>query len=398
VDGFRLDAAKHVSEDFLAYFSTHTRDYARRLGKKNFFIVGEVAAPADWEGRRLGKMFSDPANPSKHGQVPAGLTSRLVNISSVYLENDVAPYPGLSAVYDFRASGTCRGILLGERPSSDLRDYFQSDDYNTLAGQADYRMSWTLLEIHDWPRYIHDDSGDEAKVRVGACHLLTMAGTPIIYYGLEQGFNGNCGEVKNCGDSSSCDFIRSACGRNADSCFRQDMFYASPWRLRSAVPSVDALQYVGVWNPNDTKPTDPFLQTDHEVYKTVRKLTHLRRSCNALTDGAFYFRYVGTNRGDWFAYSRLTTSQEIIVVINPGLATATLTKLLIDAKVNYGAPGKVYKNALNGYQQGTVGYEGQSAFLYFNNLQVAPDTYMVFVAADQLAGYDANLDIQLCVR
>src|SRR3712207_8556121 len=31
VDGFRLDAGKHVTEDFLAYFSTQIRDYAWRL-------------------------------------------------------------------------------------------------------------------------------------------------------------------------------------------------------------------------------------------------------------------------------------------------------------------------------------------------------------------------------
>jgi glycosidase len=50
VDGFRLDAAKHVTEDFVAHFSTNMRAYAKSLGKSDFIIVGEVAAPSDWIG------------------------------------------------------------------------------------------------------------------------------------------------------------------------------------------------------------------------------------------------------------------------------------------------------------------------------------------------------------
>ena len=44
IDGFRIDAAKHVTEDFLAYFSTNIREYAKSLGKTNFFLVGEIAS------------------------------------------------------------------------------------------------------------------------------------------------------------------------------------------------------------------------------------------------------------------------------------------------------------------------------------------------------------------
>jgi glycosidase len=65
VDGFRLDAAKHVTEDFVAQLSTSFRQYASSLGKSNFLVIGEVAAPADWIGRRLQKMEVDPTNPSK---------------------------------------------------------------------------------------------------------------------------------------------------------------------------------------------------------------------------------------------------------------------------------------------------------------------------------------------
>ena len=39
IDGFRLDAAKHVTDDFLAYFSTSVRAYSKTIGKDNFMVL-----------------------------------------------------------------------------------------------------------------------------------------------------------------------------------------------------------------------------------------------------------------------------------------------------------------------------------------------------------------------
>ena len=54
IDGFRLDAAKHVTDDFLAYFSTSVRAYSKTIGKDNFMVLGEVAASSSWEARTFG--------------------------------------------------------------------------------------------------------------------------------------------------------------------------------------------------------------------------------------------------------------------------------------------------------------------------------------------------------
>ena len=57
IDGYRLTAASHVTADFTAYLSTHLRFYASALGKKNFFIVGEVnQAITPFGGSYLGPM------------------------------------------------------------------------------------------------------------------------------------------------------------------------------------------------------------------------------------------------------------------------------------------------------------------------------------------------------
>ena len=45
IDAFRLDAAKHVTIDFLAYLSSRVRNFAESIGKNNFYVVGELAGP-----------------------------------------------------------------------------------------------------------------------------------------------------------------------------------------------------------------------------------------------------------------------------------------------------------------------------------------------------------------
>ena len=47
VDGFRVDAVKHMGELACSRFCSNIREYAYSLGKRGFFLFGEVATPAD---------------------------------------------------------------------------------------------------------------------------------------------------------------------------------------------------------------------------------------------------------------------------------------------------------------------------------------------------------------
>eukprot|EP00971_Amphidinium_carterae_P327900 6459494-Amphidinium_carterae.1 len=122
VDAYRLDAAKHVTEDFAAYFSTEMRDYARSLGKDNFMVVGEVATlQAEWQAVRVGRMFSNPENPDEHNEyMPRTLTQTMWQLKDKYLANPKFPMPGLNAVYNFMISGTGRDVVLGWRTGLEL--------------------------------------------------------------------------------------------------------------------------------------------------------------------------------------------------------------------------------------------------------------------------------------
>lgn len=161
VDGFRLDAAKHVTEDFLAYFSSKIRNYAESIGKTNFYIIGEVAGPADWIASRTGKMETNPLDPYDHGNIPKGLTNRIVSLlndkrtdlktSSNFKLHQNFPYPGLTAPYDFAHGGTARNTFRNEMSLSNLATYLTGSFYKTIEAQTDPMLVWNVLEIHDWP-------------------------------------------------------------------------------------------------------------------------------------------------------------------------------------------------------------------------------------------------------
>ena len=401
IDGFRLDAAKHVTEDFIAQFSTSIRDYARTLGKENFLIIGEVAASEDWIGRRLGNMFTDPTNPSTHGNVPVSLTTKITALQSTYLSNPAAPYPGLNAVYDFDASGTSRDALLGQRQSSDVASYFDSSYYKTITGEADYRLSWTHLEIHDWPRYLQTQPNNIGSAQAAAAYLMTAPGQPIIWMGFEQGFNQACrlqGYV-NAGDATSS--ISSLCNAGSDDTLkRQDMFIGGPWRLGSAIPAIDSLNYIGVWTPEQTTSNwldDPFLNRDHSLYLNVRKLTHIRRSCSCLTQGSIVWRNAEPSVGGFLIFSRIFNKAEVVIIINPSPNSVTIPPIPIDATVNYNAAFQTYVNLLDGFQTATVGYQSGGPYLFMpSGFQASPYSFLIFAHSNNTQPYDSYLQTQLC--
>jgi 1,4-alpha-glucan branching enzyme len=47
VDGFRVDAVKHFGPKACAIFSSNIREYAYALGKRRFFLFGELANSDD---------------------------------------------------------------------------------------------------------------------------------------------------------------------------------------------------------------------------------------------------------------------------------------------------------------------------------------------------------------
>ncbi|MBK8201413.1 MAG: hypothetical protein IPK68_03505 [Bdellovibrionales bacterium] len=392
VDGFRLDAAKHISEDFVAYFSTHIRAYARSIGKNNFLIVGEIAGPSDWIGRRLGKMFSNPNNPNEHGDVPKALTDRLGTLKSLYLANPVAPYPGLTAVFEFAHGGTAHDVLLGLRSPKSLEAHFTSTYFNDIASQNDYRLSWNLLEIHDWPRFSSVHKTSQEKTILGLGYLAFSEGTPIIYYGMEQGLNGDCHfdkmEVGN-----AIQKVQSDCLGSSHALYRQDMFMGGMTRLGSTVPQINQLAYIGLPLTKESPrwEDDPYLNRSHKVYQSAQRFLQIKKSCNALKYGNTKFRWVDNNSEGILAFSRVDepSRDEVLIVLN----SAGLSHGIPEMAVKASAKGERWVNLLNTAEQAWTTGNGS---LTFGPLTIRPQSVMVFVPEKNVSLSDPENGFAIC--
>lgn len=397
VDGFRLDAVKHVSEDFLAYFSTHIRNYAKSVGKDNFYLVGEVAGPADWIGRRLGKMYHDTQNPDNHGTVPATLTDRIWDVRNTYLSHGKQNFPGMTAAYDFAFSGRSRDSLRNAQWLSAINAHFTDDYYETIASQQDARLNLSLLEIHDWPRFAEGAHKNNAgKSRLGLGYLATSQGIPITYYGQEQGFNGDC-LFSRINAGAAYEQVTNLCSGHDHALYRQDMFMAGQFRLGSTVPEINDLAYIGPTQPNlspDWK-DDPFLNRDHSVFQTARRFNYIRRSCDALRLGGTFPRLGWNSSEGLLAFSRINGPQEILVVVNNSGSSITIPNITVDGGIN-AAAGQRYINLLNGYERGTVTKSGTSTYLSFGGAQIAGNSVKVFVHENNTTPWDSRIGAHMC--
>lgn len=279
--------------------------------------------------------------------------------------------------------------------------------------EAPCNECWTMLEIHDWTRFLVGAPARLDLLLSALAYLLLSPGTPIVYYGLEQGFNGNCPEpsrIHNCGSATSS--IEALCASGGDdSLKRQDMFASGPWRLRSAVPAVDALRSVGptAHNVSGDWRSDPMLPRDHAAYQMARKLAALRRSCAALSSGGMVWHYASDASGGWMAFSRnarehgpAAGAAEVVVLVNPGAGGwAKIDTVGVSGGYGPSEAGLLFANVFDVEQVGTLTFPtgGSQPYLALpSGFAVAPGSTAVFVRRDALRPWDSDLGIALCAQ
>ena len=392
IDGIRLDAAKHLTSDFVAYFSTHIRDYAQSINKDNFFIIGEIAANADHQVKQLGKIVENVNQPDQAKKLPLTLIEKIKSLKNKYLSHKNFKYPGLNAIYNFKFSGISKDVLLNQKNIKSLQGYFNSKDFNAISNQADYNTFWNVLEIHDWPRFSSKYPENINKTKLGLSYLSVSQGVPVIYYGFEQGLNGqinkkdlNSSQIKNLNE-----FISNPLH---DSLFRQDFFNAGPWKLGSSVAAINKLSFIGKSqnkNPSLTK-KDPYLNKNHKVYKTARKVNHIRLSSKALKYGNTYIRYASNKKEGLFAFSRIYKDKEILIIINQSSKEISLPFLTIDCLLNKKINQK-YQNLLVKNQTAQVKKDNNWTYLDFNKAKIASNSIMILAPKNNLTKWDDYLD------
>jgi len=169
IDGYRMDAVKHMGEVAVARFCQAMREYAYQLGKKNFFLFGELVAGDEAINRYTGTNTAGQAG----------------NKTIFY---------GLSSVLDFPLYWTLPQVIKGfEQPASLMARYEFLKERALNRGELGKYLV-TFLDNHDqigqrYKRRFAAGAHDE-QVIAAVGYLLCALGTPCIYYGTEQGFAG----------------------------------------------------------------------------------------------------------------------------------------------------------------------------------------------------------------
>src|SRR5262245_12833804 len=94
IDGFRVDAVKHMGELACSRFCSNIREYAYSIGKRGFFLFGEVASPSD------------------------DIYNRYIGQNTSRQDGNDTVFFGLNSVLDFRLA---EGVF-GDHNNAPLRD------------------------------------------------------------------------------------------------------------------------------------------------------------------------------------------------------------------------------------------------------------------------------------
>lgn len=293
VDGFRLDAVKHMGEKTISQFCSHVREYAYKLGKRNFFLFGELLGPEELYNKYIGPK------------------------TSIKVE-DTAIYYGLNSVLDFPLYHVLADVILGNSTPQKLIDRYESLRQNAMSRGEFGEFLVTFLDNHDQvgqaikKRFGHD--ANEAQIIAGIGFLLCALGTPCIYYGTEQGFQG-AGE----GD----------------------------WNVREAMFSME-----------DTSLNA--LNKMNSIYQEIAKLATIRKNSAVLKFGRMYMRDFSSD-GKIFklpvyqdcllAFSRILYDEEMLIVFNDSTVQEDEEYIGVDRHLNpegsvfrycYGGRGKIH--------------------------------------------------------
>ena len=154
VDGFRMDAARHIflderasdNHDFWVWF----REEMEKI-KPDVYLVGEV-----WSDAKT-----------------------------------VAPYlRGLPSLFNFEIGYAITNVALSGTDSIGLVKKYKdiSDFYKSITTEY---LDATFIKNHDQTRLLTELKGDQNKAKIAASLLLTLPGTPYLYYGEEIGMLGD---------------------------------------------------------------------------------------------------------------------------------------------------------------------------------------------------------------
>jgi glycosidase len=282
-DGFRIDTMKYLQPSFARTFANAVREFCLSIGKKNFFIFGEVFDTSDSRiATFVGRNAMDPDDPV-----------------------------GADAALDFPLVYSLPNTMKGLAAPSTVASVFQTRkaaEEGILSTHGDASAYFvTFLDNHDLKKrfyYVNPSSPDafDDQVTMGLACLLAIQGIPCVYYGTEQGLHGPLDPA------------------------------AVPMALK------DAAVREALWGK-----TPAALDTNHPFYRALTAITALRGAEPALRYGRQYIRPLSGD-GQTFgvspyapgvlAFSRILNDRELVVVANADNASDHALDVIVDSSLN----------------------------------------------------------------
>ena len=337
-DGFRIDTVKHVDLSFWESFSPAIMAHAKLLGIEHFHIFGEV-----YDG-----------NPA--------VLSRYTTLGK------------MPSVLDFGIQYASADLFFRDSDNQSVKRLFDNDDYYNDA-DSDPSLLMNFLGNHDMGRagmfltQAQPNASDDELIQrnlLAHAFMYLSRGIPVIYYGDEQGFTGDGGDVDA----------------------RENMF-------ASQVDSYNDNNLIGT---EASTAVDNFDQT-HPLYVGLAELAALRLSHSALRYGKQQIRHVwdtetSLESSKVLAFSRFETDalHEYLVILNP---TPQIQAIGLDAYGEY-SPLVPALNFMQGTEQLKVNLAPFSFALYRTNSPIKPaKTTSIKVLTQRFENERIHLSYQL---
>ena len=272
LDGLRIDTVKHMSLGASRYFASVIHEFAQSIGKENFYLLGEIAGSREFAFDTMQTTGLDGA---------LGIDGVSPKMESVALGDD-----NPESYFDLFTNSKALGL--------DSHTWFR----NTVV---------TMINDHDEigrdkRRFCGEAEGWKAVVNGIALNALSL-GIPCIYYGTEQGFDGDGGD---------------------DRALREAMFGGGYGSLES-------------WHRH-------FFNETNWIYRATVDVLNVRKNKRALRRGRQYLRQISGNGSDFgyprklgdrldslVAWSRMFASDpEIVIAINTDRANPQTAWVTID--------------------------------------------------------------------
>jgi len=294
-DGFRIDTLKHVSLEEARDFCGSIKEYAVKLGKHDFFLVGEVAG-GDYNANR-------------------------------YL--DVLTH-NLNAALDI---GEMRSVLCDvARGLTDPQAYFNGFSWNDVMGSHRKigNRHVSILNDHDhvWGEKLRFSSHASSlhQVIVGVALQLFTLGIPCIYYGTEQALSG----------PEESERVWIPYWGNSDVYLREAMF--GPEHPLDEGDNGNLKNDLPGFGPYGTSGYHCFDQ-EHPVFKRIASLNEIRKIYPSLRYGRQYlrpfsildspFEYHGA--GEIIPWARVLDDEETLCIVNSSGSETRGGDVMVDA-------------------------------------------------------------------